>query len=1030
MENQTLSQVVNEDDGPITCSTEKKRKINGRIESGDNKKARTAFYHSISSDEESEEVVSRQPRRLHSISDSEDGYYNTDLSMNSRHQHETTDKVDSPKNSVQPDQKDTGPENESGSLETEGTLRYTLSYSPEYSPHFPIDSDKDEIDSASTGADIPDANIPGSINGRVVDTETERNEVSNSLKPASSEPVLDRPSIFKEASVFRDAQQIASVLNKGDEIQIIYEKLEQNRKVPHRVDIVTNELVEEGFIDLTKDNTQDTESSLLQDVDKVVQVIHILHPGKTVDPNIVFELLERNLHKENRVQFVVDTILAKEKDEKNEIVPKEQGNEGSDDIMKEVGHISQLFPNVDPNEIFVLLEEKNNINTRKKDVIDELKSRKTSNSENQSVVIPVDNNESNSKSRHAEEKVTFDNDPIYTDMQFLARMFPDKDRNEIYAYLEAHHQNPNRIQVVAEEFLRMQGGSQDEEGTNVKLTPLSSQNSEESFEMLHDVKTASGEDKGTNHSTEDKSHNTPAVFDDTPKTRLEIEVEELKAIFPDCDPDYLVKALIMRENDPERSKHLAAQMLETKNFPRLKDVIEKQKKFAKKKQLEKMRSHFDIKEFLQMFDDPQTYFYDEAKPVSNNYKNCAIVQLMNDFPLMKDPYIRTIFEKHKFHFAPTVRELAEEAGDFRGRKKRSEKFLKKRRRQEKLPSEVDEILIKEMLFVQHEQDIKDYLEEQKKERETKIAEAREKKELYECGCCYDDEVLFEEMVSCADGHLFCQTCVRRSSEELIGQTKTKFPCLTSDCTFEFSTSVLQKVLSPKIFSNLLRRLQEEEIRQADIPDLVSCPFCSFATIMSNPEDKVFKCLNPECLKESCRLCKEPNHVPFHCDEVERQGETSMRTFIENKISEAMLRTCWKCKKRFYKVEGCNKMTCSCGASMCYVCRKPIRDYSHFGDRKGQCPADTDVFELHRKEMEEAGKEAKKKFESEHPGTELKFDPMKFVAEYKTNRNNNWTYESDEDDSEEDGYEDFEELSDDSSDSSESSDDDGIRYHYF
>ena len=78
-----------------------------------------------------------------------------------------------------------------------------------------------------------------------------------------------------------------------------------------------------------------------------------------------------------------------------------------------------------------------------------------------------------------------------------------------------------------------------------------------------------------------------------------------------------------------------------------------------------------------------------------------------------------------------------------------------------------------------------------------------------------------------------------------------------------------------------------------------------------------------------RLCGELNHIPLRCEEVEKDSETKMRIYIENKMAEAMLRTCWKCKKRFYKTTGCNKMTCVCGASMCYVCREPIKDYSHF-----------------------------------------------------------------------------------------------------
>ena len=33
--------------------------------------------------------------------------------------------------------------------------------------------------------------------------------------------------------------------------------------------------------------------------------------------------------------------------------------------------------------------------------------------------------------------------------------------------------------------------------------------------------------------------------------------------------------------------------------------------------------------------------------------------------------------------------------------------------------------------------------------------------------------------------------------------------------------------------------------------------------------------------------------------------------------------------QFFKEEGCNKMTCACGAKMCYICKAKIVDYKHF-----------------------------------------------------------------------------------------------------
>jgi hypothetical protein len=100
----------------------------------------------------------------------------------------------------------------------------------------------------------------------------------------------------------------------------------------------------------------------------------------------------------------------------------------------------------------------------------------------------------------------------------------------------------------------------------------------------------------------------------------------------------------------------------------------------------------------------------------------------------------------------------------------------------------------------------------------------------------------------------------------------------------------------------------------------------------------FVCQNPECRRVSCRLCRVSWRDPHTCNEKE---EISLRTAIEAARTAATKRVCPKCNLSFVKESGCNKMTCTCGYKMCYLCREGLgktvdpnnphadHDYSHF-----------------------------------------------------------------------------------------------------
>ncbi|CAF3701950.1 unnamed protein product [Rotaria sp. Silwood1] len=274
-----------------------------------------------------------------------------------------------------------------------------------------------------------------------------------------------------------------------------------------------------------------------------------------------------------------------------------------------------------------------------------------------------------------------------------------------------------------------------------------------------------------------------------------------------------------------------------------------------------------------------------------------------------------------------------------------------------------------------------YLTRKQEFRDEQIRIATENGTLQTCDCCCDDQLLDDDMISCDNNHRFCQSCIRNYIENgFISNGECFFTCLNPTCKYEYSTSLMSQLLAPTLFSRLIIKIQQEELRLANIPNFEQCKYCTFGTIIEDPDERVFRCLNQECLKETCRACGEPNHIPLRCDEVEKKDELDMRTFIENRVSEAMIRVCYKCKQRFYKLEGCNKMTCACGASMCYVCREPIHGYDHFNNNT-KCGANMDVVKLHQEEMHLAYEEAKKFYIERHPEAKdlvLKYDPQQHL----------------------------------------------------
>uniref|UniRef100_A0A2I3HNF4 E3 ubiquitin-protein ligase RNF216 n=1 Tax=Nomascus leucogenys TaxID=61853 RepID=A0A2I3HNF4_NOMLE len=241
-------------------------------------------------------------------------------------------------------------------------------------------------------------------------------------------------------------------------------------------------------------------------------------------------------------------------------------------------------------------------------------------------------------------------------------------------------------------------------------------------------------------------------------------------------------------------------------------------------------------------------------------------------------------------------------------------------------------------------------------------------QLIECRCCYG-EFPFEELTQCADAHLFCKEClIRYAQEAVFGSGKLELSCMEGSCTCSFPTSELEKVLPQTILYKYYERKAEEEVAAAYADELVRCPSCSFPALLDS-DVKRFSCPNPHCRKETCRKCQGlwKEHNGLTCEELAEKDDIKYRTSIEEKMTAARIRKCHKCGTGLIKSEGCNRMSCRCGAQMCYLCRVSINGYDHFCQHPrspgapcqecSRCSLWTDPTEDDEKLIEEIQKEA-------------------------------------------------------------------------
>ena len=318
--------------------------------------------------------------------------------------------------------------------DTIDTLPYDNSPSPDSLP--PLDYDSD-LDGDTRPQTTPNSNINESTEVKVDSNESGKNNENLRINVIAEESV-------EGVSANNASVKIISV-EPGN--------LEVNEGASTS-----------NIIDLTQDNAAESKTDTKIKKPDLIKVASVMRDAKIISGlvttqklNDIYELLLENRERTDRLDHVTAILL--DGTWKEATVENNKGKETLD-IFDEVAIIMKRAPQADANEVYTLLESMPPSNVRIENVITKLKSDPRI-----SIIVPIESiqtEESSLKKEPSNQSISNDDpllksDPLFCDMTTIAKIFPEKDRNEIYALLEANFNNSNRLQTVIDEIMALHG---------------------------------------------------------------------------------------------------------------------------------------------------------------------------------------------------------------------------------------------------------------------------------------------------------------------------------------------------------------------------------------------------------------------------------------------------------------------------------------------------------------------------------------------------------------------------------------------
>lgn len=204
-----------------------------------------------------------------------------------------------------------------------------------------------------------------------------------------------------------------------------------------------------------------------------------------------------------------------------------------------------------------------------------------------------------------------------------------------------------------------------------------------------------------------------------------------------------------------------------------------------------------------------------------------------------------------------------------------------------------------------------------------------------CPICYDT---ISQPIEISCQHIYCSSCLRHYVLSTLDNHNFPLKCMGSDatCNQPLSLPLIKKFLPPQRFEQLMEAAftsyidkNPETFKYCNTPD---CSQVYRATTLPHE----LQC--PSCFSEICTACHNESHVGMTCAEKRAHKDPGeQERLMEAWATDNNVKRCPSCRLWVEKTEGCNHMSCKCGAHFCWICTGVFdasRIYTHMSEAHG------------------------------------------------------------------------------------------------